>query len=245
MITSQGKGQYAPSVATDKHVVIASRTYVPDGSRRPLLWCHSAGGDATEPVLATNNAIPHLQVLTDMLGCPLISFDAQGTTWGNDNAQARMSDALAYLRSTWGAHPTLPPLVIAISMGGMQALNWIRSNAFAALALLYPATSLQAIHDGAGGAANGAATTEAAYGGSLAAFNAAVATHDPAANAAAYAGKPIKIWRSSADAVVGTANQDAFAAAAGITVADLGPVAHADFTSLTPGDYVPWLRSFV
>lgn len=246
MITSMGVGEYAPTVATDKHVIFAGRSYRSDGTKRPVLWCHSAGGDALEALTETN-VYDHLYTITESLGLPLISFDAQGVQWGNDNAQSRLADALAYLRTTWGAHATLLPLIIGVSMGGMLALNWARANpgGYAALALLYPATSLQAIHDGAGGAANGAATTEAAYGGSLATFNAAVATHDPAQNAAAYFGKPIKMWRSSADTVVGTANQDAFASAAGVAVADLGAVAHADMVKIYPGEVAAFLRSYL
>lgn len=247
MFLSQGTGQYSPTHdAAGLHVAIEPRTYKPGA--RPVLWCHSAGGNAAEPVLASNNALTILDQITAMFHCPIISFDAAGTSWGNDTAQACATDALAYLRSAFGASAAAP-ILLGISMGGMLTLNWIRANPtlFAAAVLMYPATSLQAIHDGTGGAQNGAATTEAAYGGSLATFNAAVVAHDPAQNAASYTGKPIHMQYSDSDTVVGTANQTAFVTAVGGAALEtqvLAGAAHADMTRLNVNAMLSFMARF-
>lgn len=249
MVTSQGKGQYAASAPTEKHVGITSRLYKPDGTKRAVIWCHSAGGDATEPVIATNNTLPLLQAVTD-LGLPIISADFSGLAWGNDAAQARVTDALAYARTAFGAHATLPPILLGVSMGGLLSLNWARANPtlVRALALMYPVTNLQAMHDGTGGIVGNAATsTEAAYGGNLAGFNAAVATHNPAQNTSAYTGVPIKIWYSTADTTVGTANQTAFISAVGgsnLTTVTVGAAAHADMTQIPPAELAAFVSTY-
>jgi pimeloyl-ACP methyl ester carboxylesterase len=243
LVTSQGVGQYASGQASDKHVVIHDRSYRPDGTKRAVIWMHSAGGDAIEPVIASNNALPHLAAIAS-LGVPIISFDAAGggaqapaKHWGNDYAQARVTDALAYLRSKFGVHPTAAPILLGVSMGGLLALNYARLNPVAATGLMYPVVDLQAIHDGTGGAsAGGAATTEAAHGGTLATFDAGVAAHNPQQNQAAYLGKTITMWHSDSDTVVGTANQTAFAQGVSSLVTRVLPgAAHADMTRIDPG----------
>lgn len=228
LCVSYGVGQYAAGQASEAHTIATDRPYKRDGSKRPLLWLHSAGGNDQEAVIALNNSIPLLREVVKV--GPVISFDgAAGNPaqhWGNDFAQARTGDAKAYLQGTWGAKAG-KALVLGISMGGLLALNWARLNPtlVAAVALLYPAVNLQWIHD------NGAAaSTEAAYGGTLAAFNAAVAAHDPHQHAADYVGLgiPFKAWYASDDTTVSTAEQEAFFTAAAIPKVNLGAVGHAN-----------------
>ena len=93
----------------------------------------------------------------------------------------------------------------------------------AAIALITPVVDVDDIHDNN---RNGyAAEIEARYGG-LAAFDAALPTHNPVAFAGQLAGIPIKVWISSNDPVVIPATVDAFAAGSGAAVASLGAVGH-------------------
>src|SRR5438270_1760991 len=222
MIVSYGTGQYSPSAAAnEEHMLAVPYGWNGDGSRRIAVWCHSGGGLAIEPFSSGISTVTVMQAIVDSLGIPTISFDGQPEAsnlaqhWGNDTAQSRLTDAIAFAQSQTRAK-TDKVILLGVSMGGLLASNWARSNAskISALGVFYPAANLQAVHDGTGGAgAGGAASTETAYGGSLASFNAAVTAHDPAQNTAAYKsfGIPMKMWYSDSDTVVGTANQQNFA----------------------------------
>lgn len=247
MVTSYGVGQYSTHDAAGAHQWGTPRGYKADGTRRLIVWCHSAGGSAAEPWTPGNNVLPALETIFN-LGLPVISADMSGVGWGNDASQTALLDAITYAASA--LNPITSKVILCgVSMGGMLALNWARANPtkVSGIALFYPATSLQAIHDGTGGAANGATSTEAAYGGSLATFNAAVATHDPAQNTAAIAalGVPMKMWYSTADTTVGTANQTAFATAVGgaLQTKSLGAVSHADMTQINKAELQAFIAS--
>lgn len=253
MVTSYGTGQYSGSGATEAHQFGLPSNYLADNTKRLVVWCHSAGGVASEPFLSAAT-YPLVNAITKLLGLPIISFD--GTTpsgglaqhWGNDTGKSRLTDAINYAHTAINAKID-KVIVLGVSMGGMLASNWARANSstIKGLGLFYPAVNLQAVHDGTGGAAGGgAASTEAAYGGSLANFNAAVVAHDPAQNASALAalGVPMKMYYSTADTTVGSANQTAFATAVGaaLQTQSLGSPAHADMTALPVTDIVDFIR---
>lgn len=256
MKLTYGTGQYSPSAASNEsHTLVTPYNYRADGTKRLLVWCHSAGGLSQECVVAADNALMIVEALVSTLGLPLVAFDGmppsggQAQHWGNDTAQARLSDAISYAQAQVGAKVDRVVLC-AVSMGGTLALNWARANPskVAGLALMYPAVSLQGVHDGTGGAASAAASVEAAYGGSLASYQAALPTHDPAENESAYASiGPAKMWYSTADATVGTANQTGFAAAvgSGFQTAPLGAVGHADMTKIDPLDMLKFVQGCV
>jgi alpha-beta hydrolase superfamily lysophospholipase len=209
---------------TEKLCSVAARTYRPDATKRLAIWCHHSGGDYLS-AWTIANALPHVRAVCEDLGLPLVTPDCGGPkTWGNDTAQTRVGDARTFATTKFGAKND-KVVLIGVSMGGLLALNWARANPglVAAIALLYPAVDLQWVHD------NGAKTdTEAAYGGTTATFNAAVAAHNPTAHQADFAGMPIKMWHSDADTVVGTAQQVAFATGVGIPRVTLPGAAHAD-----------------
>lgn len=132
MQATYGKGIITPSIADEQHIVFRDRLFKA-GNKRPVVWCHSAGGDANEPQKA-GDAYEIMQVLVE-LGFAVISFDGKtsGLTlsgspaaqhWGNDGAQARLNDALVYLRSNYGASLD-PPLIFGVSMGCLLALNYV------------------------------------------------------------------------------------------------------------------------
>lgn len=254
MYSSFGKGVITPAIAGEQHVVFTKRLYVP--GKRPILWCHSAGGDAAEPLM-TANAQPLLESLVK-LGSPVISFDGKtsgltlsgtyaATHWSNDGALARFADALAYLRSSaWNASASLAPLVVGVSMGGLLALNYARSNPVAALALLFPVTSLAGIHDGTGGIiGNAAASVETAYGGASA-YSAALPTHDPLANPALWNNVPAHMWYSDSDTTVGTLNQQNFLSGVGTFESTvMAGAGHADLSRVNTNEFFDFVRQHV
>lgn len=180
------------------------------GAGRAAVWAHYRGGLPTDVWLGDTYRV-HGQAL-NALGLPLISGAFGGPThWGTDTAQARVDEAVGILGSAEFAAKTDKVVLLGISMGALLALNWARANPakVACLALMYPVTDLAYMHDTA--ALGFTAEIEAAYGGA-AGYQAALATHNPQANAAAYEGMPIKMWYSDADASVGD-TPAAFAAA--------------------------------
>lgn len=226
---------------TELVLPMIQRLHTPNGTRRLCVWCHSAGATAgqehLEPWLGAG-ALP----LIDAVGLPMICAQFAGQSWGNDTAQTRLTDAISYMTGGEFNARTDKVVLLGVSMGGLLALNWARANPakVAAIVLCYPAVDLQWMHD------NGAATgTEAAYGGSLTTFNAAVAAHNPAVNTTAYQGVPIRMWYSDADTTVGTANQTAFASAVGSSLAAtaLPGAAHADMTRIDPSDLATFVAA--
>jgi alpha-beta hydrolase superfamily lysophospholipase len=257
---SGGIGQYAATAPTERHQAIYDRLYIPDGTARPALWFHSAGAGAVgtaalEPWLPGNNCLPILQALAS-LGLPVLSADTSGSGhWGNDTAQARANDMRTYVGSSaasaaaFKASAALKAILIGVSLGGLLALNFARAfpTLVQAILLFYPAVNLQAIHDGTGGATATAAGTEAAYGGSLASFNAAVVAHDPAQHATDYQQFPISMWRSDVDTVVGSQNQANFAAAVGgssFTDHVLPGAGHADMAQISRAEVAAFVGRY-
>lgn len=252
LLTSRGVGQYAASAPTDVHVAITDRLYQPRG-KNPVVWCHSSGGTADEPVTPSNNCRPMLTELAQ-LQVPILSYDAGGTShWGNDAAQARTDDAIAYLRTKYGAGSgnTGKVVLVGVSMGSLLALNWAKNNPsqVAALVLFYPVTDLAAMHDATGGAAGGAAAAiEAAYGGA-GGYASALPTHSPIlVDPSVYRAMPIVFQYSTADATVGTPNQEAFLSrfrGPNLYPVQLGAVNHADMTKIRTADAMKALTQLV
>lgn len=213
---------------TEKLLGIAGRLYRSDSSKRLAVWTHHSGGSYLSAWTAPD-ALPIAKSVCEDLGCPLVTPDCGGPkTWGNDVAQTRVSDARNWANGKFSPKND-KVILLGVSMGGLLALNWARANPnlVAAVALFFPAVDLQWVHDN-----GGTADTEAAYGGTLAAFNTAVASHNPAAHAIDYTGMNIKIWHSDADATVGSATQVAFGDAAGIPRTVLPGAAHADLAAI-------------
>jgi pimeloyl-ACP methyl ester carboxylesterase len=192
-------------------------------TRRGAVSCH--GRVATGLQLTDANWMRSSALAMAAAGWALISpLLASTTNWGNDAAIARVGDAIAYLRSHLGIDSG-PVALVATSMGALAALNYARQNpgAVSRIALLLPVVDLAYEHDN--NVAGLAAEIEAAYGGA-AGYAAAVASHDPMQNAAAHAGKSIKVWLASDDTTAVTARQRAFVDATGAASYDLGTVGH-------------------
>lgn len=207
-----------------------------------VVICHGRSGVAAHGATATSQGFPCAQAFAAQ-GPTLYPDLAGATTWGNDASQTKLGDAITYLQGTLGAKAGKVGLV-AISMGALPALNYALANPtqIAAIALLIPVTDLQYIYDN-----DAAIATECdtAYT-NAAGFAAAVATHDPNQNTAAFVATaiPVKMWRSSDDTTAWTARQDAYATAIGCAKVDLGAVGHTAL-AVTPADVVSWVSPYL
>lgn len=248
MNTSYGVGQYASGEA---HLCVRSRQCVP--GKRGILFAHSYGGNALDMIGAGGGVdLSPVNRELALLDCPIIGADLGGVrAWGNDTAQARMTNLQSFVESWFGA-ASEPVIVMGVSMGALLALNWARANPaqVRAIVLMYPVVNLQAQHDGTGGAGNfAAADIEWAYGGSLSAFESAAPAHDPAQNEAAYTNAfDIRAYYSTADTVAGTANQEAWFSGVGgsrLSTVALNGVTHGDMTQIPVRDLMLWLDEYL
>lgn len=119
--------------------------------------------------------------------------------------------------------------VIGDGTGALDALNWAWRHQDKVLCIILrsPAVALDAYHDrNAGGQA---AAMETAYGG-LAAFNAALPTHDPMLNLGKISmfGDRIQCWVGSNDSLIPEEEVENFAALVGAEVHVLDGLTHSD-----------------
>lgn len=236
--TSKGFGQYA---AGEGHVGVYPRLR-PTIQRRGVIVTHGHGADHTSPVFGPYGVPPGVPAALADAGMPVLSIDAGGTQpWGNDTSIARVADGWSYIKSQFGAKSD-QVLIYGASMGALIALNWAKANPglVAAMALHLPVTDLADIHDN--NRIGYAVEIETAFGGA-AGYAAAIAAHNPIANASAFSDIPIKMWYASNDTVVMPATVDAFASATGAKKASLGAVGHTTNT-LDPGEVLAFLRPY-
>lgn len=232
--TSHGVGQVHVG---EGHTFMYRRDYCANGTQRGCLFVHGAGVDNTQ-ILSAYRDVP---AAIARAGIPVLACDLAGDNWGNDTGQARLTEAKTFMQTQFGT-ASGPCLVYAGSMGGLTALNWQRNNPTLVSAIhgTIMATDLADLHDN--DRLGSAAGIETAYGG-LAAYNAAVATHNPALFASGYSTLPIRITYSTNDPAVVPATITAFAAASGATLVSVGAQGHAD-TGIDPVAAAAWLRQY-
>lgn len=178
------------------------------------------------------------------------SLSATGQGWGNTVERAAVLNALDYSHTVYGTDP-VNFAVIAHSMGGFTHLNLAPTvqDRLLAAALVIPAISLEdvrqrdldTLHLGI------AASIEAAYGG-LAGYLAALPGASPVnqPKAVGRTAQVTRIWAASNDNICSFPITQAYAAAAGIGLVNVGPLGH---TSATGGlywpDVVAWLTGML
>jgi alpha-beta hydrolase superfamily lysophospholipase len=223
----------------EKVLVLTSRTRLPDAKKRLVIYSHSSGGSYLEP---SGGAYRLMDRIAD-LGAPVLSADFSGPKqWGNDASRTKVDEHIAYATGGEFNAKVDKVALLGTSMGALHLLGWARANPskVAAIALLYPAVDLQWVHD------NGAAAdTEAAFGGSLASFNTAVASHDPMVNPQDFQQFPIRVWYSDSDSVVSTARQRAWITPAGASARVLKGAAHADMSKVPTDEVRDFLRPYL
>jgi pimeloyl-ACP methyl ester carboxylesterase len=204
-------------------LVSVSRKTPLNNTAKGVIAIHGHGADCTQMVQYQAAQGLHIKALADA-GLIVMSIDAGGTaTWGYSAAMTAISNAYTWLTTTGGA-ATGKVAIFAWSMGGFNALNWIKRNPTKCgpAALWAPASDLDFFH-GTGGytpsysttgttAGNYTSEIDGVYGGSA----------NYAANSAGYRvrdeysswhgiGVPIKIFHAVDDATVPVAqNRDAF-----------------------------------
>jgi len=235
--------QYRSDLAGETALVYLGRGYKSDLTQRACIFLTGAGGHALTVQGSTFRHLP--QELADM-GITVISVDCgnnAGTSsayaWGNDIAASRIETARTATLPALGLKND--KMVLLGGSGGFcNACQYARQfpARVAALAGHVGLVGLDALHDANLGGY--AAAIETQYGG-LAAYDAAVPTHDPTAYGAAVlqvGAYPIKGWWSSDDALILPSTVTAFKAAVPKTEhVDIGaqghsvPVAYDDDTA--------------
>lgn len=166
-------------------------------SKPVVVACHGASG-TEEQMLGTWPAYPRAVILAIVAaGFPVIAPYAGGNAWGNTTAMDRITEAVAYARANLGAS-SAPAVLIGISMGGCNVLNWAKRNRVdtACVVGVVPVSDVTDIHtnnrSGLTGQINTAYSTwtEASRG----------ADHNPATFAAAdLAGLHYQAWGATSD----------------------------------------------
>lgn len=239
---SRGIG-YSGAAPTEKLRYIRPLAWHPDGTKRGVIFCRHAGGNADSLFTATVY-LSIAQALAEA-GYVTLAVDLGGDLWGNDTSTAaagRMADGFTYLTSTLGCKSDKCGL-LAVSEGASDALNWALANGagkVAAVAGLIPAVDVQSVYDVNPGLKT---SIDTAYGGA-AAWTAAQPTHNPAARASSYTGLPIKLWYSTDDPTVLPATVTTFAAASGAATQSIGAQTHAA-TGTDPLEVLTFLRTYL
>lgn len=236
--TSYGVGIYA---ASEGHCAMTPRTYRPDGSTRGIIFGHGVTGNSV--TWLRDVFFPNVKPIVDLYPC-LGADLGGGTTFGNDTAIARVTDAKTYLQGTVGA-ASGQVILYGVSMGGAVVLNWARANvaSVAGILLIKPAVDIEDIRANNRGSLQ--ASIETAYTNN-AGWQAVRATHNPVQYGASLAGIPISVWYGEADTTVVPATIAAFAAAVGssCTLNSLGADAtHANTYWPEAADQLAFLES--
>lgn len=206
----------------------------------PVIVCHGALALADTWYGAASAIVPReLAYRGVTCGAP----DLAGiSTWGNDAFKSAIDAAISYLASNHGTR-TDKVAFYGVSMGGL-CLNWMLDNLskVVAAALVVPVMALEAMHDrdptGWGVLIDGAYTDHAG-------FVAALPTHDPMRNTAAFRTikDRIRVFYSSNDTTVVPSEVLGFARAAEIEAVNVGAIGHS--LNFDQGLVHGWLATMV
>lgn len=190
---------------------IVDLSYVANGSQRPIIWGHGAGGSSTSLYADPTIAVVMNAVASRFPGVSHLLGGAD--TWGNDASIVKVTDSKTYAQGALGGKSG-KVFLCGVSMGALTLLNWAKANPtlVAAFVGILPITNLVWIHDTGGFKA----ATEAAYGtGAVASFvgNSTITAHDPIQTPASFAGFPMKLYYSNNDAIARPTDVTGFASA--------------------------------
>ena len=164
---------------------------------------------------ATSNSIEGVVEGLTRDGFPMISM-TDLIQWGNDTHIARVDTTYGVAQTALGFSASKVNL-LAASAGTAPVLNWALANLslVQSIGIILPAVDLQAIDTD--NRTDLVSLAHATYGPSAATgYNGAVPDdHNPADNAASFAGIPINLWYSTNDQVVLPSEVTTFAGAAG------------------------------
>lgn len=210
-VSNFGVGRYR---ASEKDLQVYSKGARPGNAARVILALHGSGGDALQFNLNQNPG-GHVQALADA-GFYVVSIDAGGsTTWGNDTAMQAITDAYNYAIASLGSGAKVG--ILGWSMGGMNALNWLKRNPAKVSRMLLgaPASDLGAEHADA----TFTAAIDTAYANNYAVNSVG---HDPILEPVTFRGLArTKIYHAQDDATIAVTRSRAFVAAVADPAIDL------------------------
>ena len=212
---------YRATHTSDPFEVWTGLAFKASSSRTGIVHSGGRGSNETGPLSDQYNG-PINSFLADC-GYPSIAV-SPGTTWGNDTIQASLTAAKNAGQASYG-FASGKVYLRGGSMGALNVLNWTVNNPtlVKAMVLTTPVTDLAYMHDNNIG--GWATEIETAYGG-LAAYQAALATHNPAQNTASLTGIPILVCYSTDDPYIPPSQAQSFAATVGGTAVSMGAVGH-------------------
>lgn len=201
-VTAAGTKVYKYEVTTSDVANSQAFLYVPEAkanatSAKLVLAAHGLGDDPSGFMEQSGVTLPLLDLLADA-GYVVIT-PAYGATMGNDDGQARMTRAYAYLTTKWATAGTV---LFGFSMGGATSMvGWIKGSVpgIKGIQLVAPLVDFTALTDPP--FPSETATAWAAYGAtSDADFRAKTADRDPDRQpAATYSGIRLRINSSPDD----------------------------------------------
>lgn len=208
---------YAPAAPAEVSVLFTGRRYAGGANSRAAVWCHENGANAR-----SSGGERLGQELITAAGTPLLTADLGGaSTWGNDAAKARLTDAWAYAVAQADAR-TDKALLYAGSMGCLTAFAWAidHPELVAGIVAVLPVVDLEYVH---ANSVNGAAALiDAAYGGAPPDF----AARSVFPRRELVPDVPVQLWHSDDDPYVPLATAQAFAAAVGAESHSMGAIGH-------------------
>lgn len=214
-------GLYVPS---EMSLLIRPKDDVrPAAERKAIVVLHGHGGGGVQFVPGTFVG-DHAQVLADV-GYWVFSIDAGGgATWNNDAAMTAITAAYNWLVAQGMSSAKIG--LLAWSMGGGNALQWIKSNAalVAGAFLFAPASNLGYFYGG------GNAEIDTAYGGNYAVNSVG---HKISDELATWQNKcPIKLVHGTSDVTVPLAQSQAFIAGVNQAQVTLDTLSGSDHTTV-------------
>lgn len=217
---TRGVGQYA---AGEVHVVWTARLHRPSVPVVPVIFIHGATANADQFLPLDWSDAP--KMLADR-GFVVASIDAGGEdTWGNQDVQDAVDDALVWLASEFGAR-TDRVAFYGASAGAPGALNWAAAqpDRVAGVAAVLPVVDVDSLHSEGGSLAT---SIEAAWG-TGATYDANQLLYDPAERHSDYqpfAGR-LRAFYSDDDPIIPPGEVEAFADSVGCTAESLGELGH-------------------
>lgn len=226
-----GTGYYSPTNdTTGSAQYFGPRDYAMDGTVRGVIFSHGAGGNEAVPFGSTQSTNVSAVMREVASIYPVLSCTFTGQQhWGNDAALTALTDAVNFLKGTFGAK-TGKVLLIGQSMGHLHIANWARANPslVAGIVGILPVSDLNDLVTNNRGST--AAAINAAYGGAY-----SESTNGPTKNPANYAatglvGIPWRGYYASDDTLVlpGTVTGLASSIGSTATATSLGTGGHAD-----------------
>lgn len=239
--STQGSGQYRTG---EVHIVWTARLHRPSVAVTPVLLIHGATGGADD--MNTLIGAEEAQMLAERGFVAMVADFGGDNTFGNQDVQDSIDDALDWLSDRFGTHTDQVALA-GFSAGAPGALNWAAQDGnaerVAAVAIVVPAVDVAYLHDD--DVLGLASEIEDAYGGS-ASYETNLALYDPALRQADYTPFADRLcaFYSDDDPVIPSSQVTDFAEAVGCDARSLGDVGHAA-QNADPHLVVDWLTATI